>query len=182
MGKVYCNIRIYLFSKSFFVCRSCRELIKQHDSIESELALCASRINELQGQSQNLHEEGHFDSKAISRNVGAIQNALHDLHSPAKERRAILEESLEFHKFSFTIDAELQWIKEHLPVVSSDDLGQNLHQAQNLYKKNKKLQAEIVGHQPVIDKTLEAGQTLIEENHPENKQVFKLFCYPSYIY
>lgn len=50
-------------------------------------------------------------------------------------------------------------------------LGQNLHQAQTLHKKHKKLEAEIIGHQPMIDKTLASGQALIDQAHPEKKKV-----------
>ena len=69
------------------------------------------------------------------------------------------------------MDAELQWIKDHIPQASSTALGQNLHQTQSLYKKHKKLDAEITGHQPMIDKTLQSGQALIEQVHPEKKKV-----------
>lgn len=82
-----------------------------------------------------------------------------------------MEESLRFHKFGFELDAELQWIKDHLPQASSTTLGQNLHQAQTLHKKHKKLEAEIAGHQSMIDKTLASGQTLIDQAHPEKKKV-----------
>lgn len=93
------------------------------------------------------------------------------LYDPAAKRRACLEEALEFYKFRFELDTELQWIKEHLPLAASEELGQDLHQAQLLHKKHKKLEAEIVGHQPVIDKSLEHGRILIAEEHPEYKQV-----------
>lgn len=82
-----------------------------------------------------------------------------------------MEESLRFHKFGFELETELGWIKEHLPLASSETLGQNLHQAQSLHKKHKKLEAEIIGHQPMIDKTLASGESLIQQHHPEIKQV-----------
>lgn len=97
------------------------------------------------------------------------------LYEPAQKRRAALEEALEFYKFRFELDAELQWIKEHLPLASSVELGQDLHQAQILHKKHKKLEAEIVGHQPVIDKSLEHGQRFIDQKHPEHRQVSNTF-------
>lgn len=84
-----------------------------------------------------------------------------------EKRRAALDESLKFHKFNFEIDTELQWINERLPAANSDTVGQNLYQAQGMDKKHKKLQAEIEGHQPMITKTLHAGQFLIEQKHPE---------------
>lgn len=94
-----------------------------------------------------------------------------DLKEPARRRRALLEESLKFHKFGFELDAELQWVREHKPLATSDVLGQNLHQAQSLYKKHKKLEAEIEGHQPMIDKTLTSGQQLLEQNHLKTPEV-----------
>lgn len=93
------------------------------------------------------------------------------MKEPAQRRREALEESLRFHKFGFELDAELQWIKDHLPQASSTTLGQNLHQAQTLHKKHKKLEAEIAGHQPMIDKTSASGQALIDQAHPEKKKV-----------
>jgi len=93
------------------------------------------------------------------------------LEKPLKLRKEALDESLRFHKFGFELEAELGWIREHLPLVDSTELGTNLHQAQTLHKKHKKLEAEIQGHQPMINKTLESGQSLIHQKHPETKQV-----------
>lgn len=59
------------------------------------------------------------------------------MKSPAAERRHILEESLKLHEFNFEVDTEIQWIKEHLPAASSQVLGQNLIDAQNIYKKHQ---------------------------------------------
>ncbi|XP_023018167.2 spectrin beta chain, non-erythrocytic 5 kst isoform X2 [Leptinotarsa decemlineata] len=154
--------------------RSCRDLIKQHDSLENDLAFSANRVDDLVSQSQNLSDEGHFDSDRIKENALASQKVLKDLYKPAQERRAALEEALKFFKFNFELDAEMQWIKEHLALASSEELGQNLHQAQNLHKKHKKLEAEISGHRPVIDKTLETGQDLININHPEGAKISDL--------
>lgn len=97
------------------------------------------------------------------------------LQSPARKRREALEESLRFHKFGFELEAELGWIREHLPLASSETLGQNLHQAQSLHKKHKKLEAEIIGHQPMIDKTLASGEALVHQSHPETKQVINTY-------
>lgn len=99
------------------------------------------------------------------------------LGEPLKLRKEALDESLRFHKFGFELEAELSWIREHLPLVESTELGTNLHQAQTLYKKHKKLEAEIQGHQPMINKTLESGQSLIHQKHPETKQVLYIIIF-----
>lgn len=38
---------------------------------------------------------------------------------PAARRRAALEESLRWHEFNFEVDAEMQWIKEHMALATS---------------------------------------------------------------
>ncbi|XP_044756004.1 spectrin alpha chain isoform X2 [Coccinella septempunctata] len=154
--------------------RSCKDLLRRHEDLVTELGQCANRVDDLVKQSGEMNEDGHFDSATIGNKAVALQKRLYDLDKPAKQRRAKLEKSLQYYKFWFDLDTQLQWIKDHLPLASSDALGQNLHQAQNLYKKHKKLEAEIQGHQPDIDKTLGIGKELIEQEHPEKIQIEKL--------
>ncbi|XP_008201528.1 spectrin alpha chain, non-erythrocytic 1 isoform X2 [Tribolium castaneum] len=151
--------------------RSCRDLLKRQDVLETELGQCAARVDELVNKSNDMMHDGHFDADAIRQKALDGQKRLKQLEEPARKRRDVLEEALKFYNFHFELDAELQWIKEHLPLASSATLGQNLHQAQNLFKKHKKLEAEIVGHQPAIDKTLQAGQTLVDLKHPESAKI-----------
>lgn len=151
--------------------RSCRELLQKHENMETELTQCNVRIEELINQSDEMAHDGHFDAPNIRKNALDCKKRVQNLERPIKERRARLEEGLQFHKFGFDVNAELQWINEHLPLASSDVLGQNLHQAQNLYKKHKKLEEEIAGHQPVIQRTIQAGRLLSGTNHPESKKV-----------
>lgn len=152
--------------------RSCKDLLKKQQSIEADIAQTNQRVADLVALSEEMEQEGHFDSDTIKKSAKLCKKQLEMLYAPAKLRREALEESLRFHKFGFELDTELQWIKEHLPQANSEAFGQNLHQAQLLYKKHKKLEAEIVGHQPMIDKTLASGQNLIDLNHPEKKKVF----------
>lgn len=61
-----------------------------------------------------------------------------------------------------------------MPAATSSELGQNLHQAQSLHKKHKKLQAEIDGHEPTMRRALNSGQMLIDQNHSEKEKVQEL--------
>ncbi|OAD53242.1 Spectrin beta chain, brain 4 [Eufriesea mexicana] len=154
--------------------RSCKELLKKHQTLESDMGQWEQKVDDLVAMGEEMAHEGHFDAANILKASQATQRKFRSLKEPAKRRREALEESLRFHKFGFELDAELQWIKDHLPQTSSTTLGQNLHQAQTLHKKHKKLEAEIAGHQPMIDKTLASGQTLIDQAHPEKKKIREL--------
>lgn len=100
-------------------------------------------------------------------------NAFKFLSDPLKRRREKLEEALRFHTYNFEVDTQLQWIKEREPAARSETLGQDLHTAQSLDKKHKKLEGEVTGHQPVIDQSLVTGQKLLDENHPRKEEIEK---------
>ncbi|XP_046688428.1 LOW QUALITY PROTEIN: spectrin beta chain-like [Homalodisca vitripennis] len=154
--------------------RNCKQLLKKHQVIETEIIQWEQRIGDLVALGQEMVHEGHFDADNILKASKECQEKFSSLQEPARKRREALEESLRFHKFGFELEAELGWIREHLPMASSETLGQNLHQAQSLHKKHKKLEAEILGHQPMIDKTLASGEALVHQSHPETKQVESL--------
>ncbi|XP_044574402.1 spectrin beta chain, non-erythrocytic 1 isoform X3 [Cotesia glomerata] len=154
--------------------RSCKELLKKHQILETDMSQWELKVDDLVAMGQEMAHEGHFDAKNILKSSQATQLKFRSLKIPAKKRREALEESLRFHKFRFELDAELHWIKDHQPQASSTMLGQNLHQAQTLHKKHKKLEAEIIGHQPMIDKALATGQGLIDQSHPERKKIQEL--------
>ena len=96
------------------------------------------------------------------------------LDGPAAKRKEAIREQLKYFEFGFEVETELQWIKDHEPLVMSEVLGSNLHEAQTSHKKHKKLEAELHGHQPMIDKTITNGETLISQKHSMSDQVRKV--------
>ncbi|XP_076250387.1 spectrin beta chain, non-erythrocytic 5 kst isoform X4 [Rhynchophorus ferrugineus] len=154
--------------------RSCRDLLKKQELLEQDMSHMSSRVHDLVSQSQDMDEDGHFNSETIYKVTTISKQKLKDLDSPLQRRRAALEEALEYYEFGFQIDNEMQWIKEHLPLVTSEEVANNLHQALSYHKKNQKLQTEIEGHQPIITKVLELGQKLIKQRHPESASIKQL--------
>ncbi|XP_053955094.1 spectrin beta chain, non-erythrocytic 5 isoform X2 [Anastrepha ludens] len=155
--------------------RSCKDLINKHQLLESEITVWEHKIVELVSTGDEMAHEGHFNAVHIKDETKDVQNRFKLLRGPVQKRREELEESLNYHKFVFELDAEFQWINDHMPAAKSKELGQNLHQAQTLSKKHKKLEAEIKGHQPMINKALQSGQRLIAQSHPEKENV-KALC------
>lgn len=58
------------------------------------------------------------------------------IKDPAAKRRAALEESLRWHEFNFELDAEMQWIKEHMPLATSK-VGTLIYENMKIGKKKK---------------------------------------------
>lgn len=154
--------------------RSCRDLIKRHELLETDITMWEQKITELVTSSEEMAHEGHFDASNIRKETADITNQIKELKAPIANRKKALEESLKYHKFVFELDAELQWINERLPIAKSDTYGQNLHEAQRLFKKHKKLESEIEGHLPNINKVHKFGMDLIHEGHPEKERIQQL--------
>ncbi|XP_042865885.1 spectrin beta chain, non-erythrocytic 5-like isoform X7 [Penaeus japonicus] len=153
--------------------RSCKDLLNNQQNLENEMNNMDRKISDMCATGDQMVQEGHFDADNIEQACASAKKRFETLKDPAARRRAALEESLRWHEFNFELDAEMQWIKEHMPLATSTVLGQNLHEAQNLNKKHAKLTAEIQGHQPQINKTLAKGVKLQEDKHPENKMINK---------
>ncbi|KAK4313156.1 hypothetical protein Pmani_015473 [Petrolisthes manimaculis] len=153
--------------------RSCKDLMNKQQNLENDINTMDRKIGELCNTGDQMVQEGHFDADNIKASCTSAKDRFNKLKDPAARRRAALEESLRGHEFNFELDAEMQWIKEHMPLATSAILGQNLHEAQTLTKKHIKLKAEIEGHQPQINKTLKKGKGLIEDKHPEKALIEK---------
>lgn len=56
-----------------------------------------------------------------------------------------------------------------MPLATSENYGNSLLSVQTLQKKNQSLKAEIDRHEPIIMQTIDEGQSMIEEGHPQSE-------------
>ena len=154
--------------------RSCKKLINQQAATDKDIKQTAKKINDLEAVGQTMIDQDHFDAKNIAESCKNLKVRYESLEGPARLRRAALDESLKFYQFGFQVEAEMQWINEHMPAATSTVLGKNLHEAQKFSKKHLKLQEEIKGHQTMIDKAINIGEEYIGENHPQKEKIRSL--------
>lgn len=76
--------------------RSCKELLKKHQILESEILLWRQKIDELVSSGEEMAHEGHFDSNKITDETKNVQKSFKKLINPIEKRRAALEESLRY--------------------------------------------------------------------------------------
>ncbi|XP_059484234.1 spectrin beta chain, non-erythrocytic 2 isoform X2 [Neocloeon triangulifer] len=154
--------------------RSCKELLKKHQAVESEISQWQGKLTEVSSLGQEMAHEGHFDADNILKSSKKCADRLEALREPARKRRQELEESLKYHKFKFELDAERQWIQEHMVSANAQPSVGSLYEAQSAHKKHAKLKAEVSGHGPHIEKTLASGAVLAQQPHPEAAKVGEL--------
>ncbi|KAH9509152.1 hypothetical protein Btru_049222 [Bulinus truncatus] len=151
--------------------RGVKQLLKKHQNLENDLASLSETIQDIVKQGQKMADSGHFNSDDIKYAVNAFNKRFESLKPSVAQRKAKLEESLEYHQFLFDADSELQWIKEHLPSAASNDYGKNLVDVQKLHKKHQDLDREIQGHQGAIDKVTAEGDRLVAAHHNNAKSI-----------
>eukprot|EP00058_Branchiostoma_floridae_P024804 XP_002610294.1 hypothetical protein BRAFLDRAFT_93030 [Branchiostoma floridae] len=145
--------------------RGARNLLKKHQALEQEMSQQAEKIQSIVSQAQALARAGHFDAKRIMQNTKDFQQRFQSLQAPMLRRRGELEDSVRLQEFLRDLDEEMRWIRDHMPAATSTDYGKSLDAALKLQKKHQKLEVEVTGHQPVIEKVLGEGQDLIEAQH-----------------
>lgn len=145
--------------------RTVKYLLEKHGALEGDLANMQNKTEDLVLLGHGMAKEGHFDAQNILAHTSDLQDKYAQLKDPSAQRRQRLEEALKLYQFIFEVDSEKQWIKEHVPSASSKEFGQSLLEAQNLDKKHFKLERELVGHTPVIDKIVAQSKALIALKH-----------------
>ncbi|XP_048733527.1 spectrin alpha chain, non-erythrocytic 1-like isoform X2 [Ostrea edulis] len=151
--------------------RGVKDLLKKHQNLENELVVLSDQISSIVSQGQALAQSGHFDKANILKAVEDFNKRFGKLKPAVEERKNKLQDSLHFYQFKFDVDEEVQWIKEKLPAAASADYGKSLVDAQNFQKKHQKLDLEIHGHQPIVERVLATGDKLIDQKHYNGKQI-----------
>ncbi|XP_071500194.1 spectrin alpha chain, non-erythrocytic 1-like [Diadema antillarum] len=142
---------------------SVTNLIKKHQLLEDDITAHEDRIQVLNNQADAFIEAGHFDPESMRQTKDSINERYDRIKTLAVERRGKLNESHRVYQFFRDIDDEESWIKEKKLLTSSDDYGRELTGVQNLRKKHKRLEAEIVSHEPAIQAVQDAGRSLMQD-------------------
>ncbi|CAG2257396.1 SPTA [Mytilus edulis] len=134
--------------------------------VEQMLASSAheDRIKDLNSQADQFIEGGVWDAESLEVRKRTINERYDKIKELSIIRRNRLNEANTMQQFLRDIDDEEAWIKEKKLLVGSDDYGRDLTSVQNLRKKHKRLEAELVTHEPAIQAVQETGAKLIEES------------------
>ncbi|VDO07630.1 unnamed protein product [Brugia timori] len=94
-------------------------------------------------------------------NLQAINDRHEKIREMANIRRDKLNKAITVYQFLRDMDDEESWIKEKKLLVSSDDYGRDLTGVQNLRKKHRRLDNELVSHESQVDLVRGKGLELI---------------------
>jgi spectrin alpha len=150
---------------------SVQNLLKKHLLIEADVKAHDEPIAELNSTGQQFLNNNLFDTEAIRSTLDTINDRYGRVKALVGERRQRLNEANSLFQFFRDLDDEEAWIKEKKLLVSSEDYGRDLTSVQNLRKKHKRLDAELVSHEPAIQQVQELGQKLLGESNIGAKDI-----------
>ncbi|XP_065158343.1 spectrin beta chain isoform X2 [Atheta coriaria] len=141
-------------------------LMQKQQMIETQMAVKARQVNELESQAKHLEKTVPTEKlDDIKMKKTQVEVRFEQLKQPLVERQRALEKKKEAFQFRRDIEDELLWISEKMPQASSDEYGNSLFHVHMLMKKNQSLRTEIDNHEPRIHTVCNNGQKLVDEGH-----------------
>lgn len=147
-------------------------LIQKQKVIETQMAIKARQVDELDKQTEHLQQTipNEKVEPLVVKKV-AVSDRFEKIKAPLLERQLQLVKKKEAFQFCRDVDEEKLWIDEKMPLATSNEYGNSLFNVHALKKKNQSLATEIDNHEARIMSICHNGQKLIDEGH-ENSEEF----------
>ncbi|KAM6217212.1 spectrin alpha chain, erythrocytic 1 [Rhynchocyon petersi] len=139
---------------------SAGNLLKKHQLLETEMLTRQEALQDLNELASELLASVTFNEDQIVKNRDSVNQRFQNVQELAATHHEKLKETYALYQFFRDLDDEESWIQEKLVHARSQDYGKDLQGVQNLLKKNKRLQAELVAHEPTIQNVREMANNL----------------------
>ncbi|KMQ98255.1 spectrin beta chain isoform x6 [Lasius niger] len=150
-------------------------LMQKQQMIETQMAVKAKQVTELDKQAQHLQRTVPDDKmEEIKCKKEKVAQRFAQLKAPLIDRQRHLEKKKEAFQFRRDVEDEKLWIAEKMPQATSTEYGNSLFNVHMLKKKNQSLRTEIDNHEPRINLVCNNGQKLIDEGHEDSPEFQKL--------
>lgn len=140
-------------------------LMQKQQMIETQMAVKAKQVTELENQAEYLRQMDPDKVEEIVAKKSVVEDRFGKLKEPLVVRKQQLEKKKEAFQFRRDVEDEKLWINEKMPLATSSEFGNSLYNVTILKKKNKSLMTEIENHEPRIVTIIGNGQKLIDEGH-----------------
>ncbi|XP_055956724.1 spectrin beta chain, non-erythrocytic 2 isoform X1 [Patella vulgata] len=122
---------------------SALKLLKKHENLELEMATRWKRCEQLCAVGQDLVNSGHQSRSEIGQRIKTMMDKWKQLQEQAKLRRVRLEDAIEAHQYYADANEAEWWMREKMPIVTSDDYGKDAASAQALLSRHNRLEKDI---------------------------------------
>ncbi|XP_012885962.1 PREDICTED: spectrin alpha chain, erythrocytic 1 [Dipodomys ordii] len=152
---------------------SAGNLLKKHQLLEAEMVARENSLKDLNNLAKELISSGTFNVDQIEKKMDSVNERFKNVQSLAAAHHEKLKEAYALFQFFQDLDDEESWIEEKLLRVSSQDYGRDLQSVQNLLRRHKRLEGELVAHEPAIQNVLDMAEKLADKAAVEQEEIQK---------
>ncbi|XP_038624269.1 spectrin alpha chain, erythrocytic 1 isoform X1 [Tachyglossus aculeatus] len=150
---------------------SAGNLLKKHQLLQTEMSAREDNLEELNQLAKNLVDSGAFNADQIVAKRESVNERFAEVQKQAIAHHQKLQEAYDLFQFFHDLDDEETWIEEKLLRVSSQDYGRSLPAVQNLQKKHRRLEGELVAHETAIQGVLNTASQLADNDAVGRDQI-----------
>ncbi|KAM7054281.1 spectrin alpha chain, erythrocytic 1 isoform 1-T1 [Molossus nigricans] len=150
---------------------SAGNLLKKHQLLEKEMLARKDALRDLNELATELLSGEVFNAEQIVEKIDNVNKRFLDVQDLAAAHHEKLKENYALFQFFQDLDDEESWIEEKLIRVSSKDYGRDLQGVQNLLKKHKRLEGELMAHEPAIQNVLDMAEELEVKAAVEQEEI-----------
>ncbi|XP_059148013.1 spectrin beta chain, non-erythrocytic 2-like isoform X3 [Physella acuta] len=140
--------------------------LKKHEAFENELVALEGQLQVLMDDSKRLQEDYPGENAdQIAQLQSAVIDDWAELQTKADQRKIMLLAAADLHKFLASARDLLGWAKETEREMKIDHNVRDVNAADMLRQRHEEIRAEIEARQDTFDAVINAGFTLITNNH-----------------
>ncbi|KAL4238363.1 Spectrin beta chain [Mactra antiquata] len=141
--------------------------------VEAEMAGRFQVCEQVCGKGQDLANQGHSARSEIGSRIKSLMDKWKQLKDMAAARRTKLEDAIEAHQYYTDANEAESWMKEKMPLVTSDDYGKDEGSAQTLLSRHNRLEGEIKAFGSEIKRLDELAQLMTKAASEHNIKIDK---------
>ncbi|XP_073494936.1 spectrin beta chain, non-erythrocytic 5 isoform X1 [Phyllobates terribilis] len=151
--------------------------IAKQEALEAEILSHQSILSKVVRNGKELCQLAYTDQTTIQKMIDSIQKQWLDLQDEVKRSKLRLEVAALIKQYFADANEAESWLKEHLPLVTSEDFGKDESSAEAILQRHLRLEKEISAYSMEVRRLGDQAQTvagkapLIQEKKAGNVMV-----------
>ncbi len=146
---------------------------QKHSNFEAELTAHQPRIETLCANGQQLVDENHYAREKIDERIKTIMLQWDRLVDATDRKGSRLKEANEGQSFHRNLEDVDLWLSECEAQLANEDLGKDLTSVQNLQKKLKDLESDILARKERIEVIQQAATNFEQAGHFDASNIIR---------
>ncbi|KAG8449435.1 hypothetical protein GDO86_016185, partial [Hymenochirus boettgeri] len=134
--------------------------IKKHKTLEAEIYSRQPLLDRVLRNGKELCQQSHTDQGEIQNRMDNIQTELQHLQEEVKNCKLRLEVAALISQYFADADEAESWLREHLPLLTSEDYGKDESSAEAILQRHLRLEKEIAAYGMEVRRLGDQAQTV----------------------